>query len=146
VEVPAAGCWRLWVRLRSLLRPRRGLEGGTFLPSGEVTETEGDGRVSNIDCDEGTFLAAVGSLKVRKDVPFLMFRGKLQPQANRVTLQAAGSYSSTNDLFRTGGVFGTGNRSKLLLSGTRPCFGSPRLASHSDLQRSWSILCSRGIS
>jgi hypothetical protein len=91
VEVPAAGCWRLWVRLRSLLRPRRGLEGGTFLPSGEVTETEGDGRVSNIDCDEGTFLAAVGSLKVRKDVPFLMFRGKLQPQANRVTLQAAGS-------------------------------------------------------
>jgi hypothetical protein len=70
------------VRFRSLLRPRRGLEGGTFLPSGEVTETEGDVRVSNIDCDERTRLAAVGSLKVRIGVPFLTFRGKLQLQAN----------------------------------------------------------------
>jgi hypothetical protein len=54
------------VRLRSLLRPRRELEVGTFLPSGEVTETEGDGRVSNIDFDEKPFVAAAGSLEVRK--------------------------------------------------------------------------------
>lgn len=54
------------MRFRSLLRPRRGLEVVTFLPSGEVTETEGDGRVSNIDFDEKPFGAAAGSLEARK--------------------------------------------------------------------------------
>jgi hypothetical protein len=107
VEVPGPGCWRLWVRLRSLLRPRRGLEVGAFLPSGEVTETEGDGRVSNIDCDESTLVATVGRLKVREKVLFLMFPRKSQPQANRVTLQAAGSKVARTTLFQTGGVFGT---------------------------------------
>ena len=85
------------MRLRSLFRPRLGLGVGKFLPSGEVTETEGDGRVSNIDWDESTFVAARGSLGLWKVVSVLLFLGRLQPQANSVTPQAAGSTSRTDD-------------------------------------------------
>ena len=40
------------MRLRSLLKPRLGLEVGWLLPSGDVTDTDGEGLVSNIEVGE----------------------------------------------------------------------------------------------
>jgi hypothetical protein len=119
VEAPVAGCWRLWVRLRSLLRPRRGLEVGTFRPSGEVTETEGDGRVSNIDCYASTFIAASQSGAVF-DVP-----GEVAASGQQRHAAGCGRYSSTNNLFQTGGMFGRANDQNSSISGTRSWFACP---------------------
>jgi hypothetical protein len=88
------------VRLRSLLRPRRGLWVDTFLPSGEVTETEGDGRGSNIDWDESHVCNCQSSLGLWKVVSVLLLLRSSQPQAKNVTLQAAGSTVAQMICFR----------------------------------------------
>lgn len=48
------------MRLRSLLRPRLGVERGKVLPSGDATDTdgEGEGRASNIGGVGSTLVAA----------------------------------------------------------------------------------------
>ncbi len=84
------------MRLRSLLRPRRGLDVGTFLPSGEVTETEGDGRVSNIDCGGTTLVAAIGSLTGRKQAFVSRVPGEVAASGKRRHAAGCGEYSSTN--------------------------------------------------
>ena len=89
------------MRLRSLLRPRRGLEVGTFLPSGEVTETEGDVRVSNIGWDVSKFVAVVGPLKVR-EVAWVMEPGEVAVSGPKRRATGCAEYNGTGNLFQTG--------------------------------------------